>query len=180
MRLTLNGRHTEVPARPGASLLDLLREECGLRSMKDGCAPEGSCGACTVIVGGRAVVSCAQPAGRFEDRDVLTLEGLSAEARAAWADAFVGAGAEPDREHAWALRLAGYQAGLRDAGIDLDPALVVGSALEEQTYSMRNGYESMRVWLPQSPDDVTAIVAVLYTRNRPTTSATQESAVRFK
>lgn len=74
--------------------------------------------------------------------------------------AFVGAGAEPDREHAWALRLAGYQAGLRDAGIDLDPALVVGSALEEQTYSMRNGYESMRVWLPQSPDDVTAIVAV--------------------
>ena len=38
------------------------------------------------IVDGRAVVSCAQPAGRFEDRDVLTLEGLSAEARAAWAD----------------------------------------------------------------------------------------------
>ncbi|HSI99483.1 MAG TPA: selenium-dependent xanthine dehydrogenase [Patescibacteria group bacterium] len=93
MRLTLNGRKTEVPARPGASLLDLLRDECGLRSMKDGCAPEGSCGACTVIVEGRAVVSCAQPAGRFEDREVLTLEGLSAEARAAWADAFVAAGA---------------------------------------------------------------------------------------
>ena len=93
MRLTLNGRKTEVPARPGASLLDLLRDECGLRSMKDGCAPEGSCGACTVIVEGRAVVSCAQPAGRFEDREVLTLEGLSAEARAGWADAFVAAGA---------------------------------------------------------------------------------------
>ena len=93
MRLTLNGRHTEVSTRPGASLLDLLRDECGLRSMKDGCAPEGSCGACTVIVDGRAVVSCAQPAGRFEDREILTLEGLSPGARAAWADAFVGAGA---------------------------------------------------------------------------------------
>jgi selenium-dependent xanthine dehydrogenase len=93
MRLTLNGRHTEVPARPGASLLDLLRDECGLRSMKDGCAPEGSCGACTVIVDGRAVVSCAQPAGRFEDREILTLEGLPAEERAGWADAFVAAGA---------------------------------------------------------------------------------------
>ena len=93
MRLTLNGRKTEVPARPGASLLDLLRDECGLRSMKDGCAPEGSCGACTVIVDGRAVVSCAQPAARFEDRGVLTLEGLPTEVRAAWADAFVAAGA---------------------------------------------------------------------------------------
>ena len=53
----------------------------GLRSMKDGCAPEGSCGACTVIVDGRAVVSCAQPAERFEGRSIETLEGLE-EARA--------------------------------------------------------------------------------------------------
>ncbi len=93
MRLTLNGRHTAASARPGASLLDLLRDECGLRSMKDGCAPEGSCGACTVIVDGRAVVSCAQPAVRFEDREILTLEGLPDETRAAWAQAFVAAGA---------------------------------------------------------------------------------------
>jgi xanthine dehydrogenase molybdenum-binding subunit len=93
MRLTLNGRPTDVSARAGTSLLDLLRDECGLRSMKDGCAPEGSCGACTVIVDGRAVVSCAQPAGRFDGREVLTLEGLPPERRAAWADAFVATGA---------------------------------------------------------------------------------------
>jgi xanthine dehydrogenase molybdenum-binding subunit len=93
MQLTVNGRQVTVEERPGESLLRLLREQCGLRSMKDGCAPEGSCGACTVIVDGRAVVSCAQPASRFADREVHTLEGLSAEDRAQWADAFVRGGA---------------------------------------------------------------------------------------
>src|SRR5512143_999971 len=93
MQLTINGERVTVDERPGESLLQLLREQRGLRSMKDGCAPEGSCGACTVIVDGRAVVSCAQPASRFADRDVRTLEGLSAATRRDWADAFVGSGA---------------------------------------------------------------------------------------
>ncbi|HEX6140091.1 MAG TPA: selenium-dependent xanthine dehydrogenase [Candidatus Limnocylindria bacterium] len=92
MRLTLNGEPLAVEMPPGASLLELLREGCGLRSMKDGCAPEGSCGACTVIVDGRPVVSCAQPAERFAGREVLTLEGLPAESRAQWAAAFAGTG----------------------------------------------------------------------------------------
>jgi xanthine dehydrogenase molybdenum-binding subunit len=93
MDFTLNGRAVSVEVAPAASLLDVLRDGCGLRSMKDGCAPEGSCGACTVIVDGRAVVSCARPAERAEGRTVETLEGLSNEARAAWADAFVATGA---------------------------------------------------------------------------------------
>lgn len=74
--------------------------------------------------------------------------------------AFVGAGAEPDREHAWALRLAGYRVGLKDAGIAPDDALVVVSAVEEQAYTMRNGYESVSRWLTTAPKDVTALVAV--------------------
>ncbi|MGZ8563292.1 MAG: 2Fe-2S iron-sulfur cluster-binding protein, partial [Candidatus Limnocylindria bacterium] len=93
MQLTINGERVSVEERPGESLLQLLREQRGLRSLKDGCAPEGSCGACTGIVDGRAVVSCAQPASRFADREVLTLEGLSADHRADWADAFVRGGA---------------------------------------------------------------------------------------
>ena len=93
MRLTVNGQSVELETGSSDSLLELLRERVGLRSMKDGCAPEGSCGACTVIVDGRAVVSCAQPASRFDGREVLTLEGLPAERRTQWSDAFVAAGA---------------------------------------------------------------------------------------
>ncbi|HEY6056770.1 MAG TPA: selenium-dependent xanthine dehydrogenase [Candidatus Limnocylindrales bacterium] len=93
MDFILNGRHVSVPDRDGASLLDVLRGELGLRSMKDGCAPEGSCGACTVIVDGRPVVSCAQPAARAAGRSVVTLEGLPEASRSQWADAFAATGA---------------------------------------------------------------------------------------
>src|SRR5674476_1462711 len=93
MQLVLNGRQVSVDAAPGESLLEVLRERLGLRSMKDGCAPEGSCGACTVIVDGRAVVSCAQSASRVAGRHVTTLEGLSPEVRALWADSFAATGA---------------------------------------------------------------------------------------
>jgi xanthine dehydrogenase molybdenum-binding subunit len=75
------------------SLLELLREELGVTSVKDGCAPEGSCGACTVLVDGKAVVSCAQRAEHASSRHVLTQEGLAPDERERWADAFVVAGA---------------------------------------------------------------------------------------
>ncbi len=93
MDFTLNGRRVSLEARNGASLLEVLREGCGLTSPKDGCAPEGSCGACTVLVDGKAVVSCAQPATRAAGKSVTTLEGLPAARREAWADCFVAAGA---------------------------------------------------------------------------------------
>ena len=93
MDLTLNGRPVSAATRPGMSLLEFLREELGVTSVKDGCAPEGSCGACTVLVDGRAVVSCAQRAEHAEGRSVLTQEGLDAAERERWADGFVVAGA---------------------------------------------------------------------------------------
>ncbi len=71
----------------------MLRDDLGLRSVKDGCAPEGSCGACTVIVDGHAVVSCAQKAARVEGKHVVTQEGLSDGDRRLWAQSFVSAGA---------------------------------------------------------------------------------------
>ena len=89
---TLNGRAVEAEPRAGMSLLELLREGFGLTSVKDGCAPEGSCGACTVLLDGRPVVSCAQPVERVDGRSVVTLEGLSPEIRESWARAFVTAG----------------------------------------------------------------------------------------
>ena len=93
MELTLNGEHVTVEPREDEQLLELLRERFGLCSVKDGCAPEGSCGACTVIVDGQAVVSCAQKATRVEGKSVVTQEGLSEEIRRRWAECFVPAGA---------------------------------------------------------------------------------------
>jgi aldehyde oxidoreductase len=93
MEFTLNGHATTAEVDEGSSLLDLLRVGCGLTSVKDGCAPEGSCGACTVIVDGKAVVSCAQRARHVAGKHVVTQEGLPPETRRLWADAFVVAGA---------------------------------------------------------------------------------------
>ena len=87
------GRRSSSMPRPGDRCSTSCGCDCGLRSMKDGCAPEGSCGACTVIVDGHAVVSCARPAERVAGRTVETLEGLPADVRALWADAFVATGA---------------------------------------------------------------------------------------
>ena len=93
MEFILNGKSVSVDLADGESLLDVLRERCGVTSVKDGCAPEGSCGACTVLSDGKAVVSCAQKAARFAGREVQTHEGLPAAERARWADSFVAAGA---------------------------------------------------------------------------------------
>ncbi len=93
MEFTLNGKTVSAQPTEDTSLLELLREDFGLRSVKDGCAPEGSCGACTVIVDGRAVVSCAQKATRFDGKHVVTHEGLSSEERRLWSECFVAAGA---------------------------------------------------------------------------------------
>ncbi|HSC93312.1 MAG TPA: selenium-dependent xanthine dehydrogenase [Gaiellaceae bacterium] len=93
MRFTLNGEPVEAQPLEGESLLELLRERLGVRSVKDGCAPEGSCGACTVLVDGRAVVSCAQKASRVEGKEVVTHAGLPEETRRIWAESFVATGA---------------------------------------------------------------------------------------
>jgi selenium-dependent xanthine dehydrogenase len=93
VQLTLNGERVVAEPREGQSLLELLRDDLGVRSVKDGCAPEGSCGACTVLVDGRAAVSCAQKATRVEGKHVVTQEGLAEEERKLWAASFAAAGA---------------------------------------------------------------------------------------
>jgi selenium-dependent xanthine dehydrogenase len=93
MDFTLNGDRVSVELTGGESVLEVLRESCGVTSVKDGCAPEGSCGACTVMIDGKAVVSCAQKASRLEGREVTTQEGMDEADRGRWADSFVAAGA---------------------------------------------------------------------------------------
>jgi len=93
MDFTLNGEPVSVELRDGESLLEVLREEFGLCSVKDGCAPEGSCGACTVIVDDHAAVACAQKATRVEGKSVITQEGLSDDDRRLWGECLLTAGA---------------------------------------------------------------------------------------
>ena len=72
----VNGVPCEVPADPGRSLLHVLREDLDLTGCKPGCG-EGECGACTVLVDGRAVRSCITPVGAAAGRRVTTVEGLA-------------------------------------------------------------------------------------------------------
>jgi carbon-monoxide dehydrogenase small subunit len=72
----LNGARTSVRVHPMRRLLDVLREECGLTGTKEGCG-EGECGACTVIVDGKAVNACLVPISQVRRASVLTIEGLN-------------------------------------------------------------------------------------------------------
>ena len=81
-----------VVADEGLTLLDVLREQLGVRSVKDGCSPQGQCGCCTVLVDGQPRVACVTPARRVAGRAITTLEGLDAETREGWARAFAATG----------------------------------------------------------------------------------------
>lgn len=89
---TLNGR--EVTARADhPHLLAALREELGITSAKDGCSPSGQCGCCTILLDGKAVVSCVTAVDKVEGRSVTTLEGFDADERDRLAGAFATSGA---------------------------------------------------------------------------------------
>jgi len=92
VRFTLNGEGRTIEPASGESLLDALRERCGIASIKDGCQPQGQCGCCLALVDGRPLVTCAFEAERAEGRDVLTLEGLSPREREVASRAFAAAG----------------------------------------------------------------------------------------
>ena len=92
VRFTLNGRPVAIEPAPGESLLDALRERCGVTSIKDGCQPQGQCGCCLALIDGRPLVTCAFEARRAEGRDVLTLEGVSAREREVVSRALAAAG----------------------------------------------------------------------------------------
>lgn len=72
----INGRKVELLTAPNRTLLEVLREDFGLTGTKQGC-DDSNCGACTVIVDGRAIKSCCMLIGQAEGTKVLTIEGLA-------------------------------------------------------------------------------------------------------
>src|SRR5450432_1013171 len=75
MTLKVNGRDHQIDAEPDTPLLYVLRDEIKLNAAKFGCGL-GQCGSCTVIVDGKAVLSCVTPLLLLEGKQVTTLEGL--------------------------------------------------------------------------------------------------------
>ena len=72
----INGESRTVEFPPLRRLLDVLREDLGLKGTKEGCG-EGECGACSVLLNGEVVTSCLVAAGQVEDgATILTVEGL--------------------------------------------------------------------------------------------------------
>jgi xanthine dehydrogenase molybdenum-binding subunit len=89
IRFTLNGSPTEASYEPGMHLLEVLREECGVVSAKNGCAPEGACGCCLVMIDGRPALSCLRKPEQTGGHDIRTLEGIPEDLRRTIAEAFV-------------------------------------------------------------------------------------------
>jgi xanthine dehydrogenase YagT iron-sulfur-binding subunit len=76
LALTINGERRGVTVDTRATLLDVLREQLDLTGAKKGC-DHGQCGACTVLLDGRRVLSCLTLAASAQGRDVTTIEGLA-------------------------------------------------------------------------------------------------------
>ncbi|HNJ98307.1 MAG TPA: molybdopterin-dependent oxidoreductase [Ilumatobacteraceae bacterium] len=91
VEFVLNGAPVSVRA-DHPHLLAALREELDVTSPKDGCSPSGQCGCCSVMIDGKVQVSCTYPVAKAAGREVLTLEGVDAQERQRYADAFAGCG----------------------------------------------------------------------------------------
>ena len=93
INFTLNGNPVSVETAPNKRLLDLLHDDLGMLSVKEGCS-EGECGACTVIFNGEPVTSCCMLAGQAEGAEIITVEGISVDGKPnVLQQAFLDAGA---------------------------------------------------------------------------------------
>ncbi len=74
--LIVNGAHRAIESAPDTSLLEVLRDHLGLTGAKYGCG-EGQCGACVVLLDGRAAPACITPLSEAQGKDITTIEGLA-------------------------------------------------------------------------------------------------------
>ena len=91
VEFVLNGAPVRVAPRPDETLLETLRTRCGIKSTKNGCQPQGQCGACLVLIDGRPRTSCATPTTAAAGHEITTLEGISESEQRMLARCFVAA-----------------------------------------------------------------------------------------
>ena len=92
MKFSLNNQVVEYNGDQEMSLLTFLREDQGITSPKNGCAPQAACGCCAVDLNGKAVLSCVTPMKKVAGGRVITTEGLGTYRRDVFANAFVEKG----------------------------------------------------------------------------------------
>src|SRR6187200_3314475 len=92
-KIDVNGREVKVNSDSGRSLLSVLRDDLDLTGCKYGCG-EGQCGACTVILDGKAIRSCITAVGDCKGKQIATIEGLEQDSKLhPLQDAFLNVGA---------------------------------------------------------------------------------------
>jgi carbon-monoxide dehydrogenase small subunit len=122
--LTVNGRPRQLAVDKRESLADLLRYELGLTSVKKGCEA-GECGACTVLLNGRAINSCIYLALWADGKSVLTVEGL------------VGPNGELNPVQQAFIEEAAVQCGFCTPGLILTAVELVGSGKKYSRQELR-------------------------------------------
>lgn len=92
MKFLLNGKETEYSGDPDKDLMTYLREDQGIISPKNGCAPQAACGCCVVQIGDKGVLSCVTKMSKVADQEVTTTEGLGEYRQEVFANSFVACG----------------------------------------------------------------------------------------
>ena len=118
--LKVNGRDHAVDVDPETPLLYVLSDELQLRGPKFGCGL-AQCGACTVIIQGRAVRSCVMPVGAVKGREVTTLEGVGT----------------PEKPHA--IQQAFIDEGAAQCGFCLSGVILTAKALLDENPKASDG-----------------------------------------
>lgn len=75
IELSVNGESAEFAVEPQETLLEVLRDRMGLTGTKEGCGT-GECGSCTVLIGGKPILSCLTLAVECHKQDIVTIEGI--------------------------------------------------------------------------------------------------------
>lgn len=93
LKAIINGKRISKECNPNKRLVDFLREDMNLQSVKEGCG-EGECGSCTVLLDENAVTSCTMLTGQIDGHEITTVEGLASKGELeAILNSFIKAGA---------------------------------------------------------------------------------------